>query len=64
MKAVQQYPIPKSMQDVRAFLGSCSFYRQLVPHFVGTAKPLTQLTKKDQVWQWTQEFQSAVIHQF
>lgn len=59
IKAVKQYPVSTSVKDVRAFLGSCSFYRLLVPHFVDIAKPLTQVTKKDQFWQWTPECQNA-----
>jgi hypothetical protein len=41
IRAVQQYPVPKSVKEVRAFLGLCSFYRRLVPHFADIAKPLT-----------------------
>jgi hypothetical protein len=59
IKAVKQYPVSTSVKDVRAFLGSCSFYRLLVPHFVDIAKPLTQVTKKDQFWQWMPECQNA-----
>ena len=46
VKAVQNFPIPRSVKDVRSFLGLASFYRRLVPHFADIAKPLTQLTKK------------------
>ena len=47
VKAVQNFPKPRSVKDVRSFLGLASFYRRLVPHFVDIAKPLTQLTKKE-----------------
>jgi hypothetical protein len=30
--AVRQYPVPKNVKDVRAFLGLASFYRRLVPN--------------------------------
>jgi hypothetical protein len=55
IRAVQQYPVPKSVKEVRAFLGLCSFYRRLVPHFADIAKLLTELTEKDQIWQWPSE---------
>jgi hypothetical protein len=45
VKAVQNFPIPRSVKNVRSFLGLASFYRRLVPHFADIAKPLTQLTK-------------------
>ena len=47
-KAVRQYPTPKGVKDVRAFIGLASFCRRLVPDFTELAKPLTALTRKDQ----------------
>lgn len=41
VKAIKQYPTPKSARDVRSFLGLASFYRRLVPDFAEVAKPLT-----------------------
>jgi hypothetical protein len=33
VKAVRQYPVPKNVKDVRAFLGVASFYRGLLRNF-------------------------------
>jgi hypothetical protein len=33
VKAVREYPTPKNVKGVRAFLGLASFYRRLVPNF-------------------------------
>ena len=52
IKAVKQYPTPKGVKDVRAFIGLASFYRRLVPDFAELAKPLTTLTRKDQQFTW------------
>jgi hypothetical protein len=60
VKAVQNYPTPKSVRDVRAFLGLASFYRRLVPKFAELAKPLT-LTRKDQEFYWGSEQQEAFL---
>jgi hypothetical protein len=52
IEAVKNYPVPRNAKDVRAFLGLASFYRMLVPKFAETAKPLTQLTRKNQAFAW------------
>jgi len=49
VKAVREYPTPKNVTEVRALLGLASFYRKLVPNFAQIAKPLTTLTRKDQI---------------
>jgi hypothetical protein len=59
VKAVQNFPIPRSVKDVRSFLGLASFYQRLVPHFADIVKPLTQLTKKDKIWDWNKECQES-----
>ena len=52
VKAVKQYPTPKCVKDVRAFVGLDSFYRRLVPKLAELTKPLTVLTRKDQKCSW------------
>jgi hypothetical protein len=52
VKAVQDYPVPRTVKEVRSFLGLASFYRRLVPKFSEIAKPLTELTRKDQKFEW------------
>lgn len=49
VKAIINFPTPKTVKDVRSFLGMTSFYRKFVPGYSDTAHPLTALTKKDQV---------------
>jgi hypothetical protein len=45
--AVQNWPVPTNVHDVRAFLGLCSYYRRFVPEFARVAAPLTDLTRYD-----------------
>ena len=44
--AVRQYPVPKSVTEVKSFLGLCSYYRRYVRDFAAIARPLHQLTEK------------------
>jgi hypothetical protein len=57
--AVQEWPVPKSVRDVRSFLGLTGYYRRFIRHYAHTALPLTELTKGDSVWRWGQQQQSA-----
>jgi hypothetical protein len=59
VNAVKQYPSPKSVKEVWAFLGLASFYRRLVPKLAEIAKLLTRLTRKDQEFKWGHQQQEA-----
>jgi len=59
IRAIEEYPVPKTVRDIRAFIGLAGYYRRHVPNFAGLAKPLTTLTKKDVPFVWTHECQQA-----
>ena len=59
VKAVREYPTPRSVKDVRSFLGLASFYRRLVQNFAEEAKPVTILTRKNREFTWGPEQQKA-----
>ena len=59
MKAVKNYPTPRSPKEVRAFLGLASFCWRLVPNFAESAKHLTKLTRKNQEFVWGPSQQEA-----
>lgn len=44
-EAVEKFPIPRSIRDVRSFIGLCSHFRKFIEHFASIAKPLYDLTK-------------------
>ncbi len=51
-EAVEEWPTPTSVKDVRAFLGLASYYHRYIPGFSTVAAPLTNLTRQgvDLVW--------------
>jgi hypothetical protein len=52
VRAVKEYPLPKNVKDVGAFLGLASFYQHLISKFAEIAKPLTELIRKDVPFLW------------
>ena len=59
MSAIKEFPTPKSLKDVRQFLGLASYYRTFICGFATIAHSLHSLTQKDAIFQWSLECQQA-----
>ncbi|UYV64788.1 K02A2.6-like [Cordylochernes scorpioides] len=59
VEAILKFPSPKSIPDVRSFLGLCSYYRRFVENFSCKAKPLNDLLKNDAKFCWNKEQENA-----
>ena len=59
VEAVTGWPIPKSVKQVRGFLGLAGYYRRFVRDFGKIAQPLTALLKSSGSFQWTWEAEQA-----
>lgn len=59
IEAVKKMPIPKNPKNIKQFLGLVGYYRRFIRNFAMIAKPLTNLLKKDQPFNWTEETQQA-----
>jgi hypothetical protein len=52
VKAIMEWPTPKSIIEVRRFHGLASFYRHFVKDFSNIAAPLTEIIKKNVGFHW------------
>ena len=55
VEAVLQWEPPKSVTEIRSFLGLARYYRRFIEGFYRIAMSLTQLTKKGQKFEWTEK---------
>lgn len=62
ISVIKNYPAPKSIKEVRSFLGLVGFYRKYIERFAHVALPLTHLTKKNVKFEWTKETQKSFDH--
>uniref|UniRef100_A0A2N9ENW8 RNA-directed DNA polymerase n=1 Tax=Fagus sylvatica TaxID=28930 RepID=A0A2N9ENW8_FAGSY len=61
VKAIKEWPTPKSITEVRSFHGLASFYRRFVKDFSTLAAPLTEIVKKSVGFKWGSEQDRAFI---
>jgi len=59
VEGVLNWPVPRTVRDIRKFLGLANYYRQFIKNFAALAKPLNMLTRKDEKWKWEEAQQKA-----
>ena len=57
--AIWEWETPAKKWDIQCFMGFCNFYRRFIEGFSKIGKPLYNLTKKNQKWNWTDKEQQA-----
>ena len=55
IETVLKWERPKTVTEVRSFLGLAGYYKRFVEGFSKKVNPLTQLTRKDQPFSWTEK---------
>ena len=55
VKSILDWPTPQEVKDVQKFLGLTNYYyQQFIKDFAMIAKPLHDMVKKEQKWEWTE----------
>ena len=59
VQGVIEWLVPKSVKDMQKFLGLANYYRRFVKDFAKIAKPLHEMTRKENKWSWEERQQRA-----
>jgi hypothetical protein len=53
IEALSKWQSPKSMTEIRSFLGLAGYYRRFIENFSKIAKPMTELLKSNTLYVWS-----------
>ena len=56
---IQSWEAPKTVKGVRSFLGFANYYQLFIPDFADITRPLMDLMKKGQPFNWDNKAQQA-----
>ncbi len=59
IRAVNQAPTPRSLTELKSYLGLLTYYSKFLPHLASNLRPLYDLLKKGSAWHWGSEQQQA-----
>jgi len=59
IKKVKEWPVLRKVKDIQEFLGFANFYRRFIKRFSKVAYLLTELTRKNQAWNWTTQYRQV-----
>lgn len=65
VSAMLNYPRPRTVTEIKRFIGMCSWYRRFISHFSSLVSPLNDLLKgrkKNQTVEWTSKAEDAFIN--
>ena len=59
VKAIREWPEPRNLKEVQAFLEFANFYQRFIQGYSQICTPLTKMTKKEQPFHWECEQKEA-----
>ena len=61
IEVIMNWERPRTVTEIRSFLGLAGYYRKFVQDFSKIAGPLTNLTRKDVKFVWSEECEKSFI---
>ncbi|XP_061358730.1 uncharacterized mitochondrial protein AtMg00860-like [Gastrolobium bilobum] len=61
IEAISDWERPKTVTEIRSFLGLAGYYRRFIQGFSTMGLPLTRLTRKDTPFVWIQECEDCFL---
>nr|CAD39386.2 OSJNBb0016B03.11 [Oryza sativa Japonica Group] len=59
VESVTNWKQPKTVSEIRSFLGLAGYYRRFIENFSKIAKPMTRLLQKDVKYKWSEECEQS-----
>ncbi|KAL0401378.1 UNVERIFIED_CONTAM: Retrovirus-related Pol polyprotein from transposon [Sesamum latifolium] len=59
VQAIEEWKPSSDVHDLRSFLGLANYYRRFVKSYSEIARPMTDLLKKTETWNWTPQCQES-----
>ena len=59
IRAIMDFAAPRTLKQLRGFLGLAGYYRKFIDQFAQVATPLTDLLSKDRLFIWSRASQEA-----
>src|SRR5260370_17607930 len=62
LSGILKWPAPKTLKQVRSFIGFCNFYHHFVDQYSDKCAPLNLPLRKTQPWIWNEKQQTTLSH--
>ena len=59
VRVIREWPVPEDESQLKAFLGTASYYRQCVPNYADIVAPLHSASQKGERFRWTTQLEEA-----
>jgi hypothetical protein len=60
VSTVVDWAPPTCVRELQSFLGFANYYRRFIKDYSKITAPLTELTRKDKAFEWTEEAQQVM----